>query len=124
MLWVRETRSRFRDCARLLADERGTVTAEFVVVLPVVVIVLGLVVGGILLSTHRISLVSLAGEIARAEARGDDAAAAAVLARVGGGVTVQRSQEGPLHCVNLRSAPGHGMLTQLGISANSCAAVS
>ncbi|WP_244303253.1 TadE family type IV pilus minor pilin [Leucobacter coleopterorum] len=99
-------------------------TAEFALVLPAVVIVLGLVIGGILLATHRITLVSLAGEISRAEARGDSNAAAAVLARVGNETTIRRSTEGALYCVALRSRPASGLLSQVFITAKSCAAVS
>nr|WP_244304498.1 TadE family type IV pilus minor pilin [Leucobacter viscericola] len=107
-----------------MADERGAVTAEFALVLPAVVIVLGLVIGGILLATHRITLVSLAGEISRAEARGDTDAANAVLARVGSDVTIHRSEDGVLHCVSLRSSPASGLLSRITIAASSCAATS
>lgn len=124
MRWVLEGRRQLGGFLRQLAGERGAVTAEFAVVLPAIVIVLGLVVGGILLATHRITLVSLAGEIARAEARGDDSVARAALARVNGGVKIHRSEEGLLHCVTLRSTPGRGMLSRLVVSANSCAAMS
>ena len=51
-----------------LRDERGAVTAEFAIVLPVVVAILGLVIGAITLAAHRMTLVSLSAELARFEA--------------------------------------------------------
>lgn len=106
---------------RVWESERGTVTAEFAVVLPAVLVVLGLVVGGVYLAAHRLTLVSLSGEIARAEARDDDASAKIVLAHLGRSVTVDREREGDLHCVVLTSHPAQGLLAQIGVSARSCA---
>lgn len=113
-----------RGWSEVWGDERGAVTAEFALVLPAVLVVLGLVVGGILLATHRITLVSLAGEVSRAEARGDDDVAAAVLARIGRDVDVKRSDEGALHCITLTSSPGAGLLSRVAVTANACAAKS
>lgn len=103
------------------ANERGTVSAEFAVVLPAVLVVLGLVVGGVMLSAHRLTLVSMSGEIARAEARDDAAAAEAVLSHLGGKVDVDRNRGKALYCVTLTSHPGQGLLAQIGITARSCA---
>lgn len=108
----------------MLADDRGSVTAEFAVVLPAALLVLGLAVGSIMLATHRLVLSSAAAEIARLEARGDHAAASAARGRLGGGVAVQRSRHGPLHCVTLGSSPAGGLLAAIEISAKGCAAVS
>lgn len=106
-----------------LRDERGTVTAEFAIVLPAVLIVLGLVVSGILLAAQRITLVSVAGEVSRAEARGDDAAAATALEQLSRDVVVEREHPDPLLCVTLTSHPVQGILSELGISARACAAM-
>nr|WP_237464978.1 TadE family type IV pilus minor pilin [Leucobacter luti] len=106
------------------ADERGAVTAEFAIVLPVVVAVLGLVIGAITLAAHRITLVSLAAEIARFEARGDTAQARSRVAALAPGITVSRRSDGALHCVELRAAPVGGLLDAIAVGAESCAAES
>jgi len=105
----------------LLDDERGTVTAEFAIVLPVVLVVLGLVIGGIVIASHRATLVSVAAEVARLEARGDAALAAERLDELGGAVEAQREIRGRLSCVALRSRPGGGLLSSIGVEAEACA---
>jgi len=104
-------------------DDRGAVTAEFVIVLPAVLAVLALAVAAVLLATHRVALTSAAAEIARLEARGDDEAARQRLAGMGTGVFAAREREGPLHCVLLRSHPASGLLAIVEISARGCAAL-
>lgn len=109
----------------LRSDDRGAVTAEFAIVLPAILVVLGLTIGGTLIAAHRIALVSLAAQVARAEARGDDDLAASVLGRWdGSSVEVERSRHGGLHCVTLRSRPAGGLLAGIGIASLSCAAIS
>lgn len=108
--------------AALRHDDRGTVTAEFAIVVPAVLAVLGLVIGGILLAAHRIALVSVSAEIARFEARGDRDLAEARLDGLGGRVEVEREDDGALHCVTLRSRPAGGLLTHVTITSRSCAA--
>lgn len=109
----------------MLSDEQGTVTAEFVIVVPAVLVVLGLVIGGILVSAHRLALVSLAAQVARSEARGDgDLAASALAEWRGASVEVDRSRRGGLHCVTLRSHPAGGLLAGIGVEIVSCAAIS
>ncbi|SDQ18937.1 TadE/TadG family type IV pilus assembly protein [Leucobacter chromiiresistens] len=108
--------------AALRHDERGTVTAEFAIVVPAVLAVLGLVIGGVLLAAHRIALVSASAEIARFEARGDDALAEERLNALGGRVEVEREDDGSLHCVVLRSQPAGGLLAHVTLTSRSCAA--
>lgn len=103
-------------------DERGSVTAEFAVVMPAILAVLALVLGGIMLAGRRIELVSASAELARLEARGDIGLAAERERRLPRGTNVSRERTGQLLCVNLRAAPGSGILSVLGISARSCAA--
>jgi len=106
-------------------DDQGAVTAEFAIVMPAILVVLGLTIGGILISAHRIALVSLAAQVARLEARGDgDLAASALAEWKASSVEVGRSRHGGLHCVTLRSHPGGGLLAGIGIEALSCAAIS
>ncbi|NLA64527.1 MAG: pilus assembly protein [Leucobacter sp.] len=105
-----------------LHDERGSITAEFAVVLPAVLMVLVLAVGSIMLSAQQVVLVAAAAEIARLEARDDQGAARARLDTLGFAVTVRRSEHGALHCVHLAASPGGGLLAALEISARACAA--
>ncbi len=111
-----------RNGCGFLRDERGAVTAEFAIVLPAVLVVLGLVIGGILIVSHRLTLVDAAAEVSRLEARGDAVLAETRLAALAEGVTVHRSQEGRLHCVTLTSRPGTGLLSAVAVTARSCAA--
>lgn len=110
-----------RRWSEVFTSDRGTVTAEFAVVLPAVLIVLGVVISGIVLAAHRLTLVSLSGEIARLEARADEGASAQLLERVGPDIDVARDALGPLHCVTLTSHPARGILSGVGVSARSCA---
>lgn len=89
--------------------------------LPAVLAVLGIVVGGVFLAAHRLTLVSLSGELARAEARSDAAAASAVRSHLGASVEVDREEMNGMHCVVLTSRPAQGLLSQIGVTARSCA---
>lgn len=107
----------------MLADDRGSITAEFAIVLPAVLMVLALAVGSILLATHRLVLSSAASEVARLEARGDHTAASARLGAVVGEPRVQRESRGALHCVTLLATPAAGVLSLIEVSGQGCAAV-
>ncbi len=56
---------------RLADIERGSVSAEFVMVLPVVVMILGICLGSLALQLERMKLVSVAATISRGLARGE-----------------------------------------------------
>lgn len=107
---------------RALVQDRGAVTAEFAILLPVLVVVVGFCVGAIALSAHRVSLTSAAAEIARLEARGDSGSAAARISSLGG-VSIERTNSDHLLCVTLHSQPADGVLSVLRLSARGCAAV-
>lgn len=107
----------------LLRDERGTVTAEFAVVLPAVLIVLGLVIGGVVIATNQLTLASAAADIARLEARGDTQLATERVDRAGVGVTVERERRGTLLCITLRAGSQRGPLAALAVTGEACAAV-
>lgn len=109
---------------QLLRDDRGAVSAEFAIVLPAVLVVLGLVIGGVMLTAHRVVLVSAAADIARLEARGDHQSASERIATLHLAPSIARSSRGSLHCVTLTARPGSGLLAHVGIDAASCAAVS
>ena len=101
-------------------------TAEFAVALPAVLLVLLLAIGAVMLSAQRLSLSSAAAQMARHEARGDAAAAAAVFGGLSmrGGVAVRRSGQGQLHCVTLSATPVGGALSVISVTGRGCAAVS
>lgn len=92
--------------------------------IPAVLLVLGVAIGGIHLAAQRVALASLAGEVARLEARGDAAAAAERIVAAAGTPEITRTQSGDVLCVAARSSPGRGLLGALRVSAESCAAVS
>lgn len=96
-------------------------TAEFVIALPAVLVVLGLAIGAIFLATERVVLTSAAAEVARLEARGDASAARERLAALPDVVTVRRSERGSLHCVQLSARPGAGLLSAVRVGARGCA---
>ena len=103
-------------------NERGTVTAEFAVLMPALLAIVLLTVTAIMLAAHRVVLVSAAAEIARLEARGDDASAEARYRALDGAVELQRHRTDELHCVELRARPASGLLAAVTVSARGCAA--
>ena len=112
----------WRSALARLQNERGAVTAEFVILLPALIAVLLCAVGAILLAAHRVALTAAAAELVRLEARGDGSAAQARLADLGAGVSVARARDGPLLCLVLRSRPGVGALAAVQVEARACAA--
>lgn len=107
----------------MLRDERGAVTAEFAITIPAVLAILGLMLGGIYLSSERVALISLAGDVARLEARGDQALAATRIASALRAPTIMRESDGRVLCVTAIAAPRGGLFSVLNISGRGCAAV-
>lgn len=99
-------------------------TVEFAIGLTVVLAVTGLMLGGLMLAAHRIGLSAAAADVARLEARGDDAAAQDRLTQSGSGVSIQRRRVGALLCIELQRRPGRGPLSAVELTAEACAAVS
>ena len=95
--------------------------------LPSVLLVLGLALGGLQLAAQRLVLASAASDIARASARGDPGAAERRLADLAVGVGVpagvQRSlrRDEDLLCVTLTARPGTGILSVIALRASGCA---
>lgn len=108
----------------LAADRRGSVTAEFAITVPTVLLVLGLVVGSVQLAAQRVSLTALAGDVARLEARGDSALAAARLSSVTGSIRITRNDDGRVLCVAATMGPDAGILAALSVTGRGCAAKS
>lgn len=107
-----------------IADRRGSVTAEFAVGLPAVLLVLGLVIGTVQLSAERVALTALAGDLARLQARGDMGVAQARLDEHGGSPSVNRTVESGVLCVVVTSRQRTGLLSPLSVSGRGCAALS
>ncbi len=83
-------------------DERGSVTAEFAVVLPAVVLVLVLCISALGATGRQVRLEQAAAQAARLAARGEsDARVRAVAAGVAGPVSVTVRADGDLICVRL-----------------------
>lgn len=107
---------------RWIRNERGSVTAEFVTAIPAMLMVLMLAITAMMLAAQRVTLTAAAAEVARLEARGDTAAAAARMRALGSGVRVGRSVTDGLLCVRLTAAPAGGVLSAISVSAQGCAA--
>lgn len=107
---------------RLLSEEDGTITAEFAITIPAVLLVLAIVLGGVALAAERVALVAVAGDIARLEARGDFALAASRLASETNAPTLTRTQEGNILCVVATKASKPGLLRGITVTGRGCAA--
>jgi hypothetical protein len=103
---------------RRLLDDRGSVTAEFAVALPAIVLVLMLSLGALAAGMTAVRLQHAAAESARLFGRGDDDRARAVVAGIGATASVGR--EDTLVCVDL-SAPIPGPVPLGPLTARSCA---
>ena len=97
--------------------DRGSVTAEFALALPAVVLVLACCLTGIQMAGQQLRLQDAAAGSARALARGDD------LGAVAGGATVSTTTTGDLVCARLseRAEGMPGTLFRIRLSARSCA---
>ncbi|KTR91578.1 hypothetical protein NS220_14525 [Microbacterium testaceum] len=103
---------------RLLRDERGSVTAEFAVAVPAVIVVLALGVGVLASAAAAVRLEHVSAESARLLGRGDDARAFAALGEIGASMSVSH-REG-LVCVEA-SAPVPLSVPLPPVSARACA---
>ena len=109
---------------RELQNERGAISAEFAIVLPVLLLTVGIVLGAIMLSSTRVTLVSAAHDISRLEARGDIALASSRVATLPPGTRVDSSVAAGILCTTLGASPGRGILSRIVITGTGCAAVS
>ena len=84
------------------ANDRGSVTAEFAIALPAVVLVLAACLGGLQVAGHQMRLQDAAAVAARSIARGGSIGAAQARAsRMVPGVTVAHRADGDLVCAAL-----------------------
>lgn len=75
------------------ANDRGSVTAEFALVLPAVTLVLAIAIGGLGLQVERIGLVGSAAMAARAVARGEPIDLSQPFSANGAGQTLLRGPD-------------------------------
>lgn len=102
--------------------ERGAVTVEFAVALPVLAIVVALAIGGVVLVDGQGRLQSAAATAARAYGRDDTAAAAAALAAMAPGATNSVTRSDGLVCVVAERRSGPGPFAAIALRGESCAA--
>jgi len=101
--------------------DEGSVTAEFALVVPAVIVVLGCCLGAFQLASLQLTLENAAAVAARTMARGGDGAAAASrAAAVSPGVRLERQDSGDLVCAVARASAGLGLLGPMKLSATSC----
>jgi hypothetical protein len=99
----------------------GSVTAEFALVAPLVVVLLAVCVSALAVATDAIRLADAAGVSARALGRGDDALPREIVGRLapGASVSVERAA---LVCVRLERKVALGpFLAAITLSSRSCA---
>ncbi|MET1019346.1 MAG: TadE family type IV pilus minor pilin [Microterricola sp.] len=103
--------------------ERGSVTAEFAVLLPALLLVLALCLGAVQLVGQQLRLSDAAADAARAAARGDDPSrVAALVSHAVLGADLSLSTQGGFVCAELASAPAAGLVSfGVRLSASSCA---
>jgi Flp pilus assembly protein TadG len=99
-------------------DERGSVTAEFAVAVPAVIIVLALCVGVLASAATAVRLQHVSAESARMLGRGDAARAFTAVGEVGASMAVSRA--GGLVCVDT-SAPVPLSVPLPPVTARACA---
>lgn len=105
-----------------LAAEHGTITAEFAVVVPAVVLVLAMGLSALQVGVLQLRAADAAADGARSLGRGDDAGtAAARVARVLPGASLSSSSDGDLVCVQVDAAAGSGIAALVPVSASACA---
>lgn len=114
-------RSRWVDGARRLQGDRGSATAELVVALPAVALVLALCLGAVMVGAQQVRLTDAAADAARALGRGDDAGYATSIARKAAGeLSLSAWDDGDFVCARVESGSGVAILP-ISLAAASCA---
>lgn len=103
-------------------DERGSVTAEFAIVVPAVVLVLALTAGALAATGRQVRLEQSAAQAARLAARGESGArVAGLVATIAGGAVAAVAREGDLVCVTATAPARVPLLPLPALQARSCA---
>ena len=106
------------------APEAGSVTAEFVTVLPAIVLVLGCCLGAVSLVSQQVRLTDAAADAARSLARGDDhGRAEGLVAGLVDGASLNTDRRGEFICAEVSKRAEGGPLGAFGLTlrASSCA---
>lgn len=103
-----------------LRAERGSVTAEFAAVLPAVVLVFAVALGGMRIAGEQLRLQSAVADAARMLGRGDSGAVSRVR-DAASGARFSESRRGALVCATARAPTSLGFLFAITLSASSCA---
>ena len=109
-------RCRFPDVGRSPCD-RGSITAEFAIALPAVMVVLALCLGGMSVAGAGLRVQDAAAAAARAAGRGDGVG---IAAQVAPGASVSQWAQGDLVCVTVSATAALGPAV-FPLSASSCA---
>ena len=104
----------------LLWGDRGSVTAEFAVVLPAVVLVLGCALGAMQLASEQLRLQGADAQAVRLLGRGDPGARTLILA-VNPSATFVVHSSGDLVCADATAPASIGILLGVTIAASGCA---
>lgn len=97
--------------------DRGSVTAEFAVALPAVLVILGVCLGGLAAAGQYVLLQDAAAAAAREAGRGDGVS---VAARIAPGASVSQWTEGDLECVRVSAVVELGLIG-IPLTARACA---
>lgn len=98
-------------------SDRGSITAEFAVALPAVMVVLALSLGGFSVAGAQLRVQDAAAAAARAAGRGDGVG---IAAQVAPGASVSQWSQGDLACVTVSATAALGPAA-IPLSASSCA---
>ena len=102
------------------AGDAGTVTAEFAVVLPAVVLILGCCLGAIGLGGEQLRLQGAAFDAARLLGRGDSGALDRIR-EVTPGARLSVRSSGPVVCADVSAPAALGVLSGIVLNASACA---
>lgn len=108
-----------RAVKEILSAEKGSVTAEFAMVLPAVLLVVAVILAALSLSAKQVNFTAVAAEIARLEARGDVLAAGSLQPP---NTQISREHIAGLLCVTVTGS-GQGLGRALTVAGRSCAAL-
>lgn len=117
-------RLRYRLRHRLRFGNAGSITAEFVTVMPAIVLVLAGCLGAVGLVGQQVRLTDAAADAARSLARGDDEGRAqALVAQMIEGASLRTVRRGEFICAEVASSAEAGTLGGFGLTlrASSCA---
>ncbi|SKA93465.1 TadE-like protein [Agreia bicolorata] len=109
---------------RALRADRGSVTMEFVTVLPAALVIVAAILGGFQLIVQQMRVADAASSAARLLGRGDDSGATETVVKLlGGGAVLSSSIDGRFVCatVTVSASAGPFALPAIPVSSTTCA---